>query len=113
MSGIIHIHDAALLDEVLERPVAILYKHSPRCWVSIMSGREVDRFHAENPELPLYQIDVIDDRPVSQEAERRLGVPHASPQAILLVDGKPVWSATHGSVRRKTLERSLAEFAGD
>jgi len=112
VNEIIHIRDADGLDEALAHPLALIYKHSPRCWVSVMSGREVERFHRENPDLPLYQIDVIDDRPLSQQAAERLGIPHASPQAILLVEGRPVWSATHGSVRRTTLERSVAEFSG-
>ena len=47
-------------------------------------------------------------RHVSDSAERRLGVRHETPQAILLKDGKPVWKASHFRITTEALTEALS-----
>ncbi len=101
--------DADLLARLLEEGGRFfLYKHSFACGVSQWSWENVQAFRAKGPDVPVYWLDVIAQRPLAQEAARLLGVPHASPQAILVEDGVAVWDASHMGVRADLMERALA-----
>ena len=81
----------------------IIFKHSTRCAVSSWSHAEVTRFAAERSDVPIYLVLVVENRPLSQHIAGALGVAHASPQAILVRDGKPVWNVSHGEVTAEAL----------
>jgi monothiol bacilliredoxin len=108
LPGIIDVNTEAALVEAVSSPCALIYKHSDRCWISHTAQREVSKFRAEFPDTPVYQIDVVGARALSQRAADLLGIPHASPQAIFVCEGKPVWVATHGSVRAKRMATTAA-----
>ena len=48
-------------------------------WVDLFNGKDLTGW-----------VDVIDSRPLSQEVERRTGVRHESPQALLLAEGPKI-----------------------
>ncbi|MEQ8330833.1 MAG: bacillithiol system redox-active protein YtxJ [Longimicrobiales bacterium] len=89
---------------------AVLYKHSPTCWLSGRALGEVQAFAAACPEVPVWMVDVIRQRPLSQDLAHRLEIPHASPQVIVLQQGDPVWDASHMGVTASALERILARL---
>lgn len=97
------------LDHVLDEPIAVVYKHSPLCGASAAAARHVRTFIDEYPDVPVYLIDVIRDRPLARKVARRLSVRHESPQALLLRDGSVVWSGSHGAVTADTLGRNLPD----
>lgn len=101
------------LDTVLDEPVAVLYKHSPLCGASAMAARQVRTFMDDHPEVPVYLVDVIRDRPLAREVARRLSVRHESPQAFMLRDGDVVWSGSHGSVTADALTDQLEGTPGN
>jgi bacillithiol system protein YtxJ len=80
------------------RPASLLFKHSPICPVSHAAHEQWERFRSEHPDVPTLFVDVIADRPVARGLATAVGVPHASPQAILFVGGEAVWDASHGDV---------------
>lgn len=94
--------EAAFVDEV-----ALVYKHSTRCPVSLMAHAEVERFAEAHPEVPVYLVDVVFGRPVSRLVAERTGIVHHSPQAILLRGGEPAWEASHLGITAGALERGL------
>ena len=102
------IKDEDELGQVLGGGTALIYKHSPICMVSTLARRQVQRFAEEHPDIRVYMIDVIDQRQMSQKVAARLGVAHESPQAILVRDGKYVWSTSHRGIKAD----SLAEQVG-
>lgn len=90
---------ARSLWEQLDRPgPRVLYKHSPHCFVSMGARRRILELVERQPDLPIYEVDVIHDRVTSNEAEARYGIRHESPQAIVFVDGRLVWHGSHGAV---------------
>jgi bacillithiol system protein YtxJ len=91
-----------------DQDVAVIYKHSSRCGVSLAAAAEVRQFMEAEPTVPVYVVDVIRDRPVSAAVERAFGVRHESPQAILLRGGVAVWNASHRAVTSASLSRELA-----
>lgn len=103
---------SADLDALLAAPVALLFKHSDRCPISGVAYDQVAELARRRPELPVWIVDVVEDRPLSQRAAERLRVRHQSPQAILLVAGVPAWDVSHFQVRLEALERRLLPVLG-
>ena len=97
------------LEEALNRPALLIFKHSSRCMTSARILADVRGFAESHPDLPVHRVLVIEDRPVSAEIARRLGIVHESPQAILVRDGAAAWSASHQDITVEAIERALAE----
>ena len=97
------VSDPATLDEALASDRAILYKHSTVCPVSAEVIDDVLTFARSHPEWPLYVLKVIEERDLSDAAAQRLGVPHASPQAIVIREGHSVWHASHYDITTNAL----------
>ena len=95
------------LDVALKAGRAVLYKHSPICGSSLIAFGEVRRFAASHPDTPVFIIDVIESRAVSEAAAERLNVTHESPQVILMEQGEAVWSASHRGVRAAALAEQV------
>jgi bacillithiol system protein YtxJ len=97
----------AAIAESLERPV-LLFKHSRTCGISCEALDEL-RAHVEHGALraAYKMITVQSHRRVSDEAAARLGVRHETPQAILLRDGRPVWSASHFRITKQQLDAAI------
>lgn len=98
-----HIRTTDDLDAALATERALIYKHSTRCELSTAARREVVAFVENFPDVPVYVIDVIADRMISDEVESRLKLRHESPQAILVEGGDAVLHASHRGVRESTL----------
>lgn len=91
-----------------ERPV-LLFKHSTRCSISTVALSRVERGWAfAEGELDPWFVDLIQYRGVSNAIAERFGIPHQSPQAILLKDGKPVYDASHSAIDVPSLQQALA-----
>ena len=97
----------AAIAESSDRPV-LLFKHSRSCGISCEALDEL-RAHVEGAGGPAaYKlITVQSHRHVSNEAATRLGVRHETPQAILLRNGRPVWSASHFRITKDQLDDVL------
>lgn len=84
------------LDALFERshrePV-VLFKHSTRCGISAHVLDMATEFDGE-----LNVIIIQEHRDLSNEVAVRTGYTHQSPQAFVLVDGKPVYHATHYAI---------------
>jgi bacillithiol system protein YtxJ len=99
--------DAGLLASAAAAEVAVIYKHSPRCGSSRVAESEVGRFAERHPDVPVYRVDVVRHRALARDIAQRLGVRHASPQAILLRRGRVVWTGSHGEVDAEVIEAQL------
>lgn len=86
---------------------ALLYKHSPRCGICSLAVRQVEKLADRRPGLRVGVIDVLASRAVSDRAAERLGVRHASPQALLVREGEAVWHASHFGVRAGKIGRAI------
>ncbi|PWT83745.1 MAG: bacillithiol system redox-active protein YtxJ [Acidobacteria bacterium] len=80
----------------------IIFKHSTTCGVSSFAYREMQNM---NEEVNLVEIQSA--RAVSEEIERQLGVPHESPQVIVLRRGKAVWNASHFQIKAAAVSAAV------
>lgn len=96
------------LDSSNQRAV-LLFKHSTRCPISARAYEEVSAYlqNQPNEQLDYAMIDVIADRPVSNEAAESLNIKHESPQVILVIQGAPVWHISHSHITTEALRGKL------
>jgi bacillithiol system protein YtxJ len=92
---------------VLAEPLAIVYKHSPICPTSGIAFEEIRSLRRLQQDVPVYLVDVVHSRPLSRYIAERLGIVHASPQAIILRAGVPAWHGSHFDLRADTMVREL------
>jgi bacillithiol system protein YtxJ len=92
----------AELEEAL-RQTAVFYKHSSRCWMSHRALRQLERYTRSSAAKPVFLIDVIEQRDLSNQLAEIAGVRHASPQVILMEEGEAKWHASHLGVSAKAL----------
>jgi len=110
------VHTLSDLDELVaaiaesrQRPV-LLFKHSRTCGVSCEALDELHAHVEDSRGAASYKlITVQSHRQLSNEASLRLGVRHETPQAILLRDGRPVWTASHFRITKRQLDDALTE----
>ena len=92
-----------ILEESHRHPV-VVFKHSTQCSLSEGALDELNTFVDENQEIVCGMLLVIESRPLSDEVEERFGIRHESPQAFVVVDGQPVWNASHRHITTRALQ---------
>ena len=93
----------AAIEESRVRPV-LLFKHSTSCGISSGVFRDVSAVGAE-----INLVIVQTDRDISNEIERRTGIKHESPQAIVLKDGEAVYHASHYDITIDDINDHITE----
>ena len=90
------------------QPIAI-FKHSIRCGISSMVKYNLERAWDIDPtEVKPYYLDLINYRSVSNLIAEKLGVPHQSPQIILLKDGEVLHHTSHQAISASKVKDALA-----
>ncbi len=104
-ANFINVDSIASLDRLFEQsfktPVVLL-KHSTTCGISAGVYREVGLVGAD-----VNVIVMQTHRELSNAIAARTGVPHESPQALVLRDGKPVYHASHYDIESGHIEANL------
>jgi bacillithiol system protein YtxJ len=96
----------------LAEPLAVVYKHSPICPTSGIAYEEIRSLRRLQQDVPVYLVDVIQARPLSRYIAERVGVVHASPQAIILRAGVPAWHGSHFDLRADIMAEKLETLKG-
>ncbi len=78
---------------------SIIFKHSTRCSISMMAKRRFEMDWNSLPGgLPLYFLDLLKHRDISQQIAQDFAVHHESPQLLLIKDGECVLDLSHGEI---------------
>lgn len=98
--------EGAIADSTL-RPV-LIFKHSPTCGISAQAYDEI----ATLSKIPadILVVDVWAARHVSTAIAERLRTRHESPQVLLVVGGRVVWSASHFRVTADAIRSALRDL---
>ena len=105
MSPLKQLNDERSLDEALASGLSVIYKHSERCWICKKAEGHVREFASLHPEVPVYCLDVPEERDLAETVAGRLEVEHHTPQIIVVRDGKAAWSGSHFRISTRILER--------
>ena len=78
---------------------SLIFKHSTRCSISMMAKRrfELDRDNLPT-DMPLYFLDLIKHRDLSNKIAVDFSVYHESPQMLLIKDGECILDQSHGAI---------------
>src|SRR5207245_10567175 len=85
-----------LLEKSKTNPV-LIFKHSTQCSISGQAYDEFREFAESAGELICGVVSVIEDRAVSHSIGERLSVRHATPQWLLIRNGRETWPPSHWS----------------
>jgi len=101
-------HEDDLEAFLQEKGSGFIFKHSTRCGVSSEALREVQKLLDGQADIPVFCVLVIENRATSNAVSESLGVVHASPQIILLREGKMAWQASHWEITADHLAEAWA-----
>ncbi|MXV17990.1 bacillithiol system redox-active protein YtxJ [Hufsiella ginkgonis] len=83
---------------------SIIFKHSTRCSISLMVKKRFELDWEAIPEsTPLYFLDLIAYRAISNQVADLFQVHHESPQVLLIKDGECVYETSHGEISSEEL----------
>ncbi len=99
-NNIIPLQEKSIAEECL------IFKHSTRCPVSSDAAEVVSALEVE---LPIYWVNVVEQRPMSDWVEQSLSVTHQSPQLICVKNGAAVWNITHREIKQEKIEALLGK----
>lgn len=103
----IQLTEVADLERLLVRshdaPI-ILFKHSSTCPISSAAYSQMSEVEAD-----VSLIVVQHSRDVSSEVASRTGIEHASPQVVVVRNGKSVWAASHFDITATAVEDAVRQ----
>jgi bacillithiol system protein YtxJ len=99
------------LDRLLadsQAQAVLLFKHSYTCGISAEALDElITHLNDEVADVRYAMVTVQTHRDVSNAVSAKLGVRHETPQALLVKNGRVVWSASHFRVNAAELSKAL------
>jgi len=88
------------VDTIKQQPgYSLIFKHSTRCSISMMAKRRFELDWDKLPaDMPLYFLDLIKHRELSNQVAQDFHVHHESPQMLLIRDGECILDQSHGGI---------------
>ncbi len=97
-----------IVEESFRHDIGVaIFKHSTRCSISSVAKTRLSSSWDFNEELPIYYLDLIRLRDVSNLIAERFNVRHESPQLLVIKDGKCVYNASHLSISVSNIREEL------
>ncbi|WP_129716096.1 bacillithiol system redox-active protein YtxJ [Pedobacter sp. SYP-B3415] len=99
------------LEEIKNRDgYSVIFKHSTRCPISSMAKRRFEMDADSIPsDIPLYFLDLIQYRDISNQIAEDFKVVHQSPQVLLIKKGDCVLEASHGDISAEEVAGEIKE----
>lgn len=86
----------------------VIFKHSTRCSISMMAKKRFEFDWIAIPEeTPLYFLDLIAHREISNKIAEVFQIHHESPQLLLIKDGECVYETSHGEISAEELAEQI------
>ncbi len=84
-----------------------IFKHSTRCSISSVAKTRLSTFWNFGEELPIYYLDILSFRNISNLIVEKLEVAHESPQLIIIKNGKAIYNVSHMGISVKSIKLAL------
>jgi len=86
----------------------VIFKHSTRCPVSMMAKRRFEQDWDQVPQdTPLYFLDLIKYRDISNAIADDFKVYHESPQLLLIKNGECIYESSHSEISAEDLAEQM------
>ena len=76
----------------------VIFKHSIRCSISSMALNRMESRWKDDESVPMYYLDLINYRDISNEISTLFNIEHASPQVLVIKQGKCIYHASHSGI---------------
>lgn len=70
-------------------------------------------WEAKNPNVPIYLLDLIRNRDLSNAVASHFGIQHESPQLILIEKGSAFYDASHISISSSAVFKHIQKKSSD
>ncbi|MEZ5002294.1 MAG: bacillithiol system redox-active protein YtxJ [Chitinophagales bacterium] len=84
-----------------------IFKHSTRCSISSMAKNRLENNWDIDDSTPIYYLDLIRYRNISNLIADKLNVEHQSPQLILIRNGEAIYNASHNGIDVEALKKVI------
>ena len=82
-----------------------IFKHSTRCSISSMAKNRLERnWNPSNKNIPVYYLDLLSFRQLSNEVANRFNLMHESPQLLFIQKGELKAHASHSAISSALIE---------
>lgn len=86
----------------------LLFKHSTRCSISDIALNRLERnWDISSEYLPAYYLDLLKYRSISDKIVSKYGIPHESPQVLIIKNGKCVYTNSHSEISFVDIKNTL------
>lgn len=86
----------------------LIFKHSTRCAISMMAFQRFKRgWDIPMEQFPVYYLDILQNRGISNLVSEQFGVQHESPQVLVIKDGICVYNTSHNGISPAVIEQEL------
>jgi bacillithiol system protein YtxJ len=76
-----------------------IFKHSTRCSISYAAWSKLQRqWLWDDTQLPIYYLDLLQYRPISNQITHDFSVEHQSPQLLIIKNGKCIYTSSHNGI---------------
>lgn len=88
---------------------SLIFKHSTRCSISLMAKKKFELEGDAIPEnVPVYYLDLLNYREISNAIADIFQVHHQSPQLLVIKNGECTFEATHSEISAEEAAEQLA-----
>lgn len=98
LSDISQLNDIQDLSKEQHINAVLLFKHSTRCSISSMALNRLETKWKDDEQIPSYYLDLLNHRDISNEIASLFNVEHASPQVLLIKNGKCIYHNSHNGI---------------
>ena len=99
------------LDDIISisasKPV-LIFKHSTSCGISRMALKNFERdFDLTETDIELYYLDLLSYRTLSNAVAAKFGIPHQSPQVLLIKNEEVIYDDSHYSITIEAIKKAI------
>lgn len=105
----IELNTQAQLQQIVDAEgYSVIFKHSTRCSVSSMAKRRFEQDWEDIPEgTPVYYLDLISYRDISNAIATTFNIHHESPQLLLIKEGECIYESSHSEISVEELVEQI------
>ena len=98
LSDISQLQDIKDLSKEQHISAVLLFKHSTRCSISSMALNRLESKWNDDEQIPVYYLDLLNHRDISNEIATLFSIEHASPKVLLIKNGACVYHNSHNGI---------------
>ena len=84
-----------------------IFKHSTRCSISNVVKRRLDQSWDFDETLPIFYLDLLQYRAISNLIAEKFNIQHESPQLLIIKNGECIYHESHMNITVKNIHASL------